>query len=438
MVVVYLVFKESIMEFVGKVLIIVQNLPVPLDRRVWLESMALRDAGYQVSIIAPTGKKGKYQAKYEYIDNIHVYRYPAPPEAQRVWGYVIEFGYCWIMTALLSLWIALRHGFDILHACNPPETYFVLGFFYQLFGKKFIFDHHDLSPEMYLAKEGKPAGLLYKILLLLEKLTFGVADVVITTNQSHRRIAMHRGNVPEENIFIVRSGPDFQRLQLLSPEPALKDGFPYLICYLGEMCTQDGVDYLLKAAKALIVNHNRHDIKFVLMGGGPDFNRLVQMKSEMGLDGYVDFTGRVSDQDLCRYLSTADICIDPDPYTEWSNQSTMNKIMEYMAFAKPVVAFDLRENRYSAQEAALYATPNNIDEMVALTIQLIDNETLRQEMGTVGFSRARTFLNWENSVPHLLEAYTKVTEPSQVVLPTFSTKRSGGQQAKASTNGQKL
>ncbi|MEZ4617226.1 MAG: glycosyltransferase [Caldilineaceae bacterium] len=254
---------------------------------------------------------------------------------------------------MLSLWVAVRRGFDILHACNPPETYFALGLFYKLFGKKFIFDHHDLSPEMYVAKGGKLNGMLYQILLRLERLTFFAADVVVTTNQSHRRLAMQRGRVPEENIFIVRSGPGFSTVAAAATRAALKDGFRYLICYLGEMCTQDGVDYMLKAAQTLITKHGRQDLKFVLMGGGPDLQRLRQMKSEMGLDGYVDFTGRVSDTDLCRYLSTADICIDPDPFTEWSDQSTMNKIMEYMAFAKPVVAFDLRENHHRARSGTL-------------------------------------------------------------------------------------
>jgi len=237
---------------------------------------------------------------------------------------------------------------------------------------------------MYAAKGGDKSGLLYKGLIWLEKLTFKTANVVITTNQSHKDIAVQRGGVPEGDVFIVRSGPDFQRLQVLDMEPALKDGFPYLVCYLGEMCEQDGVDQMLYAAKYLKEDLERDDVKFIFMGGGPELEKLRQLKIELGLDDFVEFTGRVSDHDLCRYLSTADICIDPDPFSEWANQSTMNKIVEYMTFAKPIVAFDLKEHRYSAQEAAVYATPNKIEELASLTDELLNDPDRRQKMGDFG------------------------------------------------------
>ncbi len=344
----------------GKVLIIVQNLPVPFDRRVWLEATSLNHAGYQVSVICPKGKKGKYQAGHEVLENVHIYRYPPAPEARGTLSYLFEFVYCWLMTSLISIRVWLSRGFDIIHACNPPETFFLLGLFYKLFGKRFIFDHHDLSPEMYLAKGGNRDGYLYKGLLWLERQTFKSADVIITTNQSHKKIAMRRGGVPEDKIFIVRSGPDLHRLQVLDPEVSLKGGFSYLACYLGEMCPQDGIDYLLRAIQVITRDMQRVDVKFVLMGGGPSLEELQQLNSKLGLDLKVVFTGRVSDDDLCRYLSTADICLDPDPYTEWADQSTMNKIMEYMAFGKAIVAFDLKEHRFSAQNAAVYAPPNDI------------------------------------------------------------------------------
>jgi glycosyltransferase involved in cell wall biosynthesis len=392
----------------GKVLIIVQNLPVPFDRRVWLESMTLRKAGYGVTVICPTGKKGKHSALHEVIDDIHIYRYPAPPEAEGVAGYLFEFAYCWLMTALLSVWVAVRHGFDVIHACNPPETYFLLALPYKLLGKRFIFDHHDLSPEMYLAKGTGSGGLLYQGLLLLEQLTFLSADAVIATNESHAEIAHTRGGVPRANIYIVRSGPDFQRLQQLPPEASLKEGYAQLVCYLGEMCEQDGVEHLLVAAKILHEQLRRRDVRFVLMGGGPDLERLKRRKGELGLDAYVHFTGRVSDHDLCRYLSTADVCVDPDPLSSWSDKSTMNKIMEYMAFAKPIVAFRLKENNVSAQEAAVYAVPNSVYEMAALIAALLDNEEARTQMGQVGLARVRQHLAWEHSTPHLLAAYQHV------------------------------
>jgi glycosyltransferase involved in cell wall biosynthesis len=397
------------MASVGKVLIIVQNLPLPFDRRVWLEAKTLKEAGYEVAIISPKGKHGKFQENYIELEAIHLYRYPAPPEANGLLGYVIEFVYCWFMTAVLSLKVLQQHGFNIIHACNPPETFFLLAWFYKLFGKKFIFDHHDLSPEMYVAKGGKKGGLLYRGLVFLERLTFKTANVVITTNQSHKVVAQRRGGVGAENIFIVRTGPDFERLQVLKPEPALKDGFSYLACYLGEMCEQDGVEYILDVAHTLHNKLNRHDIKFVMMGGGPALDKLKQKNISMGLESFVEFLGRVTDHDLCRYLSTADICLDPDPYTEWADQSTMNKIMEYMTFAKPTVAFDLTENRYSAQEAAVYVKPNDTQEFATMINQLLNDEETRLQMGTFGQERVRRELAWDYSKPALLAAYAKVT-----------------------------
>jgi len=393
----------------NKVLIIVQNLPVPFDRRVWLEATTLQQAGYEVSVICPKGKKGKkFQAGHEIIDNVHIYRYPAPPEAEGLLGYLVEFAYCWLMTALLTLSVWLTRGFDVLQACNPPETYFLLAWPYKLIGKKFIFDHHDLSPEMYLAKGGSPNGILHRGLLWLEQKTFEAADLVITTNQSHQEIAITRGNLDESRIFIVRSGPDFDRLKILEPEPALKEKFPYLACYLGEMCPQDGVDYLLKAIKILVHDLDRQDTKFVLMGGGPALESLRALKTRLGLDDFVTFTGRVSDHDLCRYLSTADICLDPDPYTEWADKSTMNKIVEYMAFGKPIVAFELKEHRYSAQQAAVYVPSNDVNKFARSISTLLDDVPQRQKMGRFGLERVQKALAWNYSVPHLLAAYEQV------------------------------
>jgi glycosyltransferase involved in cell wall biosynthesis len=394
----------------GKILIIVQNLPVPFDRRVWMEATTLETAGYDVAVICPKGQHGKFQETYEVLENIHIYRYPAPPEAEGVLGYLVEFSYCWLMTVFLSLWVWVTRGFDAMHACNPPETYFLLAWPYKLIGKKFIFDHHDLSPEMYVAKGGQKYGLLYRVLLLLERLTFKTADVVLTTNQSHKRIAMKRGDMPADRIFIVRSGPDLERLQVLASEPELKQGREYLGCYLGEMCPQDGVDRLLYAIEYLVKTIGRRDITFVLMGGGPALKELRNLNHELGLEEWVTLTGRVSDHDLCRYLSTADVCFDPDPYTEWADQSTMNKIMEYMTFGKPIVAFDLTEGRFSAQEAAVYAESNDVEEFARLTDDLLNNNSRRREMGYFGRQRVESVLSWEHSVPSLLQAYTLILE----------------------------
>lgn len=401
------------MASVGKVLIIVQNLPVPFDRRVWLEATTLNRAGYQVSVISPAGQEGQYPTGHEILDGVHLYRYPAPPAADSVFGYAVEFAYCWLLTALLSVWIWLSRGFDVIHACNPPETYFLLAWFYKLLGKKFLFDHHDLSPEMYLAKGGQPGQLLYRGLLWLEHKTFKTADIVITTNQSHRTIAQTRGGVDRDRIYIVRSGPDFERLKVLRPEPELKGGFPFLACYLGEMCPQDGVDRLFFTIKLLVDEFGRRDIKFVLMGGGAALEDLKLLKTGLGLDEFVEFTGRVSDHDLCRYLSTADLCLDPDPYTDWADKSTMNKIVEYMAFGKPIVAFDLTEHRYSAQKAAVYAPPNDLTAFAQLVVDLLDDPGRRHEMGRFGLNRVNKQLAWDYSIPPLLSAYRQIIAAGQ-------------------------
>lgn len=393
-------------DYPGKILMIVQNLPVPFDRRVWLEAKTLTEHGYKISIISPKSKN--YNSSYEVLEDVSIYRYHVPMNAEGFWGYVSEFLYCWITTFLLSIKVLFREGFDTIHACNPPDTFFFMGLFYRLFGKKFVFDHHDLSPEMYLAKYKKASKVLYKILLYLEKLTFSTATVVLETNESHKKIALERGKKKEEDVFIVRTGPDFDRLRLLKPDDDLKEGRRHLVCYLGEMCPQDGVDYLLRSADYLVNELGRKDVLFVLMGGGPAMPALRDLNTRMGLSDYVKFTGRVTDADLCRYLSTADVCVDPDPWSEWADRSTMNKMMEYMTFAKPIVAYDLTEGRYSAQNAALYVTPNDTEEFAIKVSDLLTDQRKRSQMGRYGRQRVVQKLAWDHTQKALVEAYERI------------------------------
>jgi glycosyltransferase involved in cell wall biosynthesis len=388
-----------------RTLIIVQNLPVPFDRRVWLEATTLASAGYTVSVICP--KLKGFTKSYERLEGVDIYRYPLPFTARGVLGYFVEFVWCFVCTAILSLRVhLLGRGFDAIHACNPPETYWLLALVWRPLGKRFLFDHHDLSPEMYQAKYKEKHKLLCKALLWLEKGTFATAHTVIATNASHKEIACGRGRVPPDDVFIVRSGPDLERLSLRPPEIELKEGRRFLCCYLGEICEQDGVDYLVRAVKILCVDRGRRDILFAFLGGGPAQPELVQYAEAMGLTEYCRFTGHVSDDMLCRYLSTADVAIDPDPKTEWSDKSTMNKILEYMFFGCPIVAFDLKENRYSAKAAAVYVTSNSEGEMAdAIEVILVD-EVLRARMRQCGMKRVRSKLMWQHSIPHLLQAYT--------------------------------
>ena len=387
-----------------KVLIVVQNLPVPFDRRVWMESTTLVNNGYDVTVICPKAKG--YTKSFEVIEGIHIYRYNLPIDAQGAVGYVSEFAWCFAATALLTAKVGAKRGFDILHVCNPPETFFPLGWLVKATGRKFMFDHHDLSPEMYMAKEESNASrLVHKALLFMEAQTFKAAQICITTNNSHKRIAIERGGMDPEDVFIVRSGPDLTRLEVMAPEPEWKAGKKYMVAYLGEICKQDGVDHMVRAMRIIRDEFERTDIHAVFLGGGPHQPAIKEYAAEIGADDLCTFTGRVSDEDLCRVLSSADVGVDPDPRNEWSDQSTMNKIMEYMYFSLPVVAYELTENKYSAQEAALYAKPNEERELAKTILAVIDDPEMAEKMGDFGRARIVNELSWEHSAPVLLGAY---------------------------------
>ncbi|HUQ26644.1 MAG TPA: glycosyltransferase family 4 protein, partial [Burkholderiales bacterium] len=338
------------------VLILVENLPSPFDRRVWQEAGALRDAGYTVSIICPTGRG--CEKKYELIDDIAIWRYNLPLEAEGAKGYAIEYATALFWSFVLSLKVLFTRGFDVIHACNPPDLFFLIGGFYKLFGKKFLFDHHDANPELYVAKFGRK-DFFYRLMLLVEKLTFRTADVSIATNQSYRRIAIDRGGMPPERVFVVRSGPSLERMKIQPPQPELKKGRRFLVGYVGVMGRQEGIDYLLKAAAHVVHDLKRSDVHFGLVGGGTSLDEMKALAENLGIAEHVTFTGRVPDAALLAMLNTADVCVNPDVATEMNDISTMNKIMEYMAHGKPIVQFDLAEGRYSAQSASLYAERNN-------------------------------------------------------------------------------
>ncbi len=391
----------------GKILIIVQNLPVPFDRRVWLEATTLTQSGYQVSIICPKGKG--FDQSFERLEGIDIYRYHLPIEASGTLGFILEFVWCFLRTTMKSIKIALLgRGFDVIHACNPPETYWVLGGFWKLFGKEFLFDHHDLSPEMYEAKFGKKTGVIYQMLLLFERLTFQTAKVVITTNESHKEIAKARGGKRDEEVFVVRSGPDLNRFNTYPPDDQWKKGKPYLLVYLGEICKQDGVDHLVRAVKILRDTFGRQDFHCVFVGGGPYQKTIKSYANEQHVSEYCTFTGRVSDEDLCRILSSADVGVDPDPKNDWSDKSTMNKIMEYMYFGLPIVSYDLKEAQVSAGDAAIYAESNSEEALAKSIAYLLDHSDARNEMSRIGYTKLREELSWEHSIAPLLQAYTQV------------------------------
>ncbi len=385
-----------------RVLILVENLPSPFDRRVWQEAGALRDAGYTVSIICPTGKG--CEKKFEAIDGIDIWRYDLPAEGEGALGYLIEYSAALAFTFWLSLKVFLGKGFDVIHACNPPDLFFLIGGFWKLFGKKFLFDHHDANPELYEAKFGR-RDFFYKVMLLVEKLTFQTADVSIATNESYKRIAVRRGGMPPEKVFVVRSGPSLERLKVVPPDESLKRGKKYLVGYVGVMGKQEGIDLLLLAVQKIIFEKKRRDIQFGLVGGGTSLQEMKDLAAALGVAEYVTFTGRAPDAELLAMLNTADVCVNPDVANEMNDISTMNKIMEYMALGKPIVQFDLTEGRFSAQEASLYAKKNDVEDFAMKILQLLDDPGLRARMGQAGRRRVVDELEWQYEAPKLLAAY---------------------------------
>jgi glycosyltransferase involved in cell wall biosynthesis len=392
----------SIDEGASRVLIIVENLPCPFDRRVWNEATALRRHGHQVCIICPTGPG--CEDAYEFREGVHIYRHRLPLEASGAKGYLIEYPAALIAQVLLGVRIRLRHGFDVIHACNPPDLIFLVGWLFKPFGTRFIFDHHDLCPELYEAKFGR-RGIMHRVMLLLERLTFWTADLSIATNESYRQIAIERGRMMPDRVFVVRSGPSLERMRIVEPDPRLKRGRRYMIGYVGVMGAQEGIDLLLDAVHHLVFEMGRDDVHVLLMGSGPALARLRNMARDRGLDEHVEFTGRVDDEYLVRALNTADVCVNPDTPTEMNDKSTMNKIMEYMAVGKPIVQFDLTEGRRSAEAASLYARAWDTRDFAEKLAKLLDDEALRATMGAFGRRRVEEQLQWCHEEPRLLQAY---------------------------------
>lgn len=382
---------------------LVENLTVPFDRRMWQEAQTLRDGGYQVSVICPKG--GQWQKGYENLDGVHIYRYAPPPEAHGKLAYVWEYSYSWAATALLSLVVFARHGFDIIHTANPPDIFFTLARLYKFLGKKFVFDQHDLCPEVFMSRFGTREGLIPRLLFLLEAQTYNTADIVLATNESYREAAITRGRKSPDKVFVVRSAPDLSKFYEVPADPSLREGKRYLVAYLGVMAPQDGVDYLIRSIDHVVHQLGRTDIRFVLIGGGDSWHDLKQMAEDRGLAEWVHFTGRIPDADLQRYLSSADVGVAPDPKNELNDVSTMNKILEYMAVGRPIVSFDLKESRFSAQDGAVYATPNDELDFARKIVELLDDPARRAEMGERNRVRLREKLSWDYTRIELLRAY---------------------------------
>ncbi|WJH37650.1 glycosyltransferase family 4 protein (plasmid) [Aliirhizobium terrae] len=391
--------------FDRRVLIIVENLPVPFDRRVWSEATTLRAAGYTVSVICPTGKG--FEALYEEVDGIHIYRHPLPLDARGLLGYLREYSAALYHELRLAMKIRRTHGFHVIHGCNPPDLIFLIAWVFKPFGVKFLFDHHDICPELFEAKFGK-RGFLYRMTRFFEKLTFRSAAISIATNASYRDIAVGRGGMDLDDVFIVRSGPKIEKLEIRPPKPALKKGFAHLVGYVGVIGQQEGMDLLVDAVDHIVNNLKRTDIHFGIVGGGPELPTIIRNVEARGLSQFFTFTGRASDDVMLDMLNTAEVCINPDRVTPMNDLSTMNKILEYMTLKKPIVQFETREGKVSAGAASLYATQNDARDFGEKIVSLLDDPLKRHVMGEVGRQRILSSFSWEHSAPVLLAAYERI------------------------------
>lgn len=387
-----------------KVLIIVENLPVPFDGRVWKEASALRGKGYEVNVLSPRGKG--YEQGHEVLEGVHIYRHPLPKEGNTAFGYVWEYAWALFWEFLYTWWIFLTRGFHVIQGCNPPDDIFLVALPFKLFGVKYIFDHHDADPELYYSKYERK-DFLYRALVWLEKLTYHFSDVVMATNESYRGLAISRGGLDPQDVFVVRNGPDLATFNPVPAQPALKYGKSYLVGYVGTMSIQEGLDILLDVA--LQVKHRgRSDVHFTCVGGGPGLPGLRALVKEKNLEDTVNFTGRVPDKELLEVLSTADVCVNPDKPCEMNDISTMIKIMEYMALSKPIVQFNLKEGRFSAGEASLYSDNHDlVTDFANKILWLLDHPEERRRMGEFGRKRVEGELAWEYSVGNLLAAYDR-------------------------------
>ncbi|MFT4682120.1 MAG: glycosyltransferase involved in cell wall biosynthesis [Flavobacteriales bacterium] len=386
------------------ILIIVENLPLPFDKRVWQEANALKDAGADVSIICPQMKD--FVKPYERINDIDIYRHPLPPEGTGGLGYLIEYSAALFWEFFYTLRIFLKKRVHIIHGCCPPDLIFMVAAPFRLLGTRYVFDHHDLSPELFFTKFGKK-GLFHTLLTWFERATFALASYSIATNGSFKKIAIERGGMSPEKVQIVRSGPDLNRLRIQEPKTELKRGKQFLIGYLGIIAEQDGLDLLVKIAR--IIKDRRGDVQFAIMGGGTELENVKSLAKELKVDDMVEFYGMVSDNKVMNdVLNTCDVCVNPDVPDELNTLLTTNKVMEYMAVGKPVVQYDLKEGRFSAEEASLYAKNDSLEDFADKIELLLDNPEKRKQMGDFGRNRVVNELSWDFERKKLVDFYNQM------------------------------
>jgi len=389
------------------ILFIVENCSVPFDRRVWSEALLAREVGFDVSVISPENKSAPRE--YEVIDGIEIYRHPMPLEAGGKPAFIFEYLNALYWELLLSIKIYIKKPFHVIHGANPPDHIFLIALFFKLFGVKYIFDHHDLSPENFISKFRRK-DFLYRILLFMEKMTFKTANIIISTNESYKTIAQKRGNKEKERVFVVRNGPDLAKYQFLPPNPKLKEGFDFLVAYLGVIAKQEGIDNLLRSVHNIVVDRNITNIKFVIIGTGTNWQNMVALSREMGVSDYIHFTGFIPYEELYEILSTADLCVNPEFRDDFTDKSTMIKIMDYMVFGKPIVQYETTEGKVTAGEAAKYISRNDEIDFAEAIIEMLNDPERRMKMGEIAKKRVTEKLNWNTQKQSLKRAYMCLEE----------------------------
>ena len=384
------------------ILFIVENNAVPWDLRVWNEAQAAREFGFEVTVVCPQNEKAPL--RFETIDGIDVYRHYTPFEAVSKRGFMVEYGNALLWEFLLSFWVFLKKPFHYIHAANPPDHIFLIGLFFKIFGVRFIFDHHDICPENYVAKFEKK-DLFYRLLLLMEKLTFKTADLVISTNESYKKIAITRGSRHPDDVFVVRNGPDLSRITFMPPNHSLKDGFDYLVGYIGGIGSQECLDVLLRAVSHIVHEKGITNVKFIVIGRGPDLGNMITLSGKMKLTKYVTFTGFIPYKEVYEILATSDLCVNPEPKNSFTDKSTMIKIMDYMVFGKPIVQFDTTEGRVTAGESSIYVENNDEIAFAEAIVSLLNDLNKRQQMCNIAKKRIGRSLNWNKQKANLRKAY---------------------------------
>lgn len=387
------------------ILFIVENNPVPHDVRVWSEALAAKEYGYDVSIICP--KNEKASDGYSRMEGIEIYRHFTPFEADGKYAFLVEYANAIFWELLLSIWIFFKKPFHCIHSANPPDHVFLIAILFKLFGVKYIFDHHDICPENYVAKFNRK-DLFHRVLSIMERMTFSCADLVISTNESYKKIALNRGGKKKGDVFVVRNGPQLSNIWFADPNPKLKQDFDYLVTYVGVIGNQEGIDILLRIIHYITNEKGYGNIRFVIMGTGPHWNKMVELSREMQLEKWVTFTGYIPYKDFYEILATSDVCVNPEPSNEFTDKSTMLKIMDYMTFGKPIVQFKTVEGRVTAGDAAVYIEDNDEKAFAEALIALINSPAQRESMGAHGYARIRDILNWDKQKENLFKAYEKL------------------------------